>query len=49
MLLRRPHTEAIDWWALGILMCECLTGYHPFQGHSHHVLALQQGMGNNDE
>lgn len=36
MLLRRPHTEAIDWWALGILMCECLTGYHPFQGHSHH-------------
>lgn len=37
MLLRRPHTEAIDWWALGILMCECLTGYHPFQGHSHHV------------
>lgn len=37
MLLRRPHTEAIDWWSLGILLCECLTGCHPFQGHSHHV------------
>lgn len=36
MLLRRPHTEAIDWWSLGILLCECLTGCHPFQGHSHH-------------
>ena len=36
MLLRRPHTEAIDWWSLGILLCECLTGTHPFQGHSHH-------------
>ena len=37
MLLRRPHTEAIDWWSLGIVCCECLTGCHPFQGHSHHV------------
>ena len=40
MLLRRPHTEAIDWWSLGILLCECLTGCHPFQGHSHHVRIL---------
>ena len=43
MLLRRPHTEAIDWWSLGILLCECLTGCHPFQGHSHHV-GLREGL-----
>lgn len=32
-VIRRNHyTYAIDWWALGCIVCECLTGRVPFRG-----------------
>ena len=37
MLLRQGHSFGVDWWSLGIFICEIITGFHPFQGHSHHV------------
>ena len=37
MLLRQGHSFGVDWWSLGIFICEIVTGFHPFQGHSHHV------------
>ena len=36
MLLQRGHTKAVDWWCLGLLMHEMLTGRHPFQGSTHY-------------
>jgi len=36
MLLQRGHTKAVDWWCLGLLMHEMLTGRHPFHGGTHY-------------
>ncbi|QQP51997.1 Uncharacterized protein FKW44_003981 [Caligus rogercresseyi] len=30
LLLRRPHTEAVDWWGLGVCLYEFLIGVPPF-------------------
>ncbi|KAG9406394.1 hypothetical protein AC1031_002714 [Aphanomyces cochlioides] len=34
MLLHVGHGKPIDWWCLGIVACEILTGVHPFRGES---------------
>ncbi|CAK9784900.1 kinase-like protein [Cutaneotrichosporon oleaginosum] len=33
VIKRNHYTYAIDWWALGCIVCECLTGRVPFRGH----------------
>eukprot|EP01138_Halocafeteria_seosinensis_P013925 gb/GECG01014220.1/.p1 GENE.gb/GECG01014220.1/~~gb/GECG01014220.1/.p1 ORF type:complete len:1041 (+),score=130.92 gb/GECG01014220.1/:1-3123(+) len=35
VLLQHGHSSAVDWWSLGIMMSEMLTGKHPFRGSSH--------------
>mmetsp|Transcript_46183 Transcript_46183/g.68120 ORF Transcript_46183/g.68120 Transcript_46183/m.68120 type:complete len:381 (-) Transcript_46183:2-1144(-) len=36
MLLRQVYNKSVDWWCLGLLGHEMLTGKHPFIGSSHH-------------
>ena len=33
ILLKKGHNHAVDWWALGVLLFECLAGYPPFEGN----------------
>ena len=30
LLLRKPHTAAVDWWGLGVCLYEFMTGVPPF-------------------
>ncbi len=34
VLLGLPHTQAMDWWALGVLLFEFINGYPPFDGET---------------
>ena len=34
LLLRRPHTAAVDWWGLGVCLYEFVTGVPPFSDES---------------
>lgn len=36
MLLQKGHNRVVDWWCLGLLMHEMITGRHPFQSGSHY-------------
>eukprot|EP00163_Fabomonas_tropica_P010338 TRINITY_DN2044_c1_g1_i2.p1 TRINITY_DN2044_c1_g1~~TRINITY_DN2044_c1_g1_i2.p1 ORF type:complete len:272 (-),score=64.33 TRINITY_DN2044_c1_g1_i2:108-923(-) len=35
MLLKKGYGNAIDWWSLGVLIYEMLTGGHPFAADNH--------------
>ena len=30
VLLEQGHGRSVDFWALGVLLCECITGHHLF-------------------
>jgi serine/threonine protein kinase len=34
IVARSAYSYSIDWWALGVLLCEMLTGMPPFQGEN---------------
>lgn len=36
MLLQQGHNFRMDWWCLGLLMHEMITGKHPFHGATHY-------------
>jgi serine/threonine protein kinase len=38
MLNRRPYTRSVDWWSLGILAFELVTGRPPFQSDNQNRL-----------
>ena len=46
LLLRQPHTAAVDWWGLGVCLYEFMTGVPPFSDDSpeavfENILALR--------
>ncbi len=34
MILKKGYGKAVDWWSLGTLLFEMITGYAPFRAHS---------------
>lgn len=36
MLLQQGHNYRMDWWCLGLLMHEMISGRHPFHGTTHY-------------
>jgi serine/threonine protein kinase len=36
MLLQQGHNYRMDWWCLGLLMHEMISGRHPFHGPTHY-------------
>lgn len=32
IILHKPYNYAVDWWALGVIICEMLSGEQPFHG-----------------
>jgi len=38
ILMKKPYTKEVDWWCVGILLHEMLTGLPPFLGVNHHDL-----------
>ncbi|KAJ1550208.1 Serine/threonine kinase, partial [Cladochytrium tenue] len=53
ILLERPYTHAVDWWAFGVLIYEMLLGQAPFRGDDedqifeailHDEVVFPQGM-----
>lgn len=40
---RGSRTRAVDWWSIGVLLVECLTGAHPFPGDALERSLRQRG------
>ena len=34
IVIKEKLTQAVDWWALGVLLCELLLGVNPFLGNT---------------
>eukprot|EP00095_Tigriopus_kingsejongensis_P004076 maker-scaffold1580_size34946-snap-gene-0.8 protein:Tk04076 transcript:maker-scaffold1580_size34946-snap-gene-0.8-mRNA-1 annotation:"microtubule-associated serine threonine-protein kinase-like" len=54
LLLRQPHTNAVDWWGLGVCLYEFLTGVPPFSDETpalvfQNILALNLDFPEGDE
>jgi len=39
ILAQKGYTKSVDWWALGVILYECLVGYPPFYTEDADVMA----------